>query len=80
MAKRAAVGRPRHNSTDPARGKVAPERLAKLERAVKAAIGLRRYIEDIAPEANMKMLSVPREAVEKFDAIMIELITEKGKS
>ncbi len=74
--KRAAV-KPKHNSTDPAGGKVAPDRLAKLERAVKAAIGLRRYIEDIAPEANMKMLSVPREAVEKFDAIIAQLTGER---
>ncbi len=46
-------------------------RLEKLERAVKAAIWLRKQFEDIS-EAT-RMLSVPREAVDRFDQVMKEL-------
>lgn len=48
-----------------------PERIAKLERAVKAGMALRKVMEDIAPAS--RMLSVPREAVVKYDEVMKEL-------
>lgn len=51
-------------------------RVAKLERAVRAGIALRKAMEDLRPF--MKMLSVPRAAVEQYDAI-IEELSDNGK-
>jgi hypothetical protein len=53
------------------------ERVEKLETAVRAALRLRRAIEDVSPI--LQTLAVPRAAVEQFDAIMLQLRKEKGK-
>lgn len=49
----------------------ASERIEKLERAVKAGLWLRKQIDDPVPFS--KMLMVPREAVERYDAAIKEL-------
>ena len=52
------------------------ERFKRFTIAVKAALALRAAFEEIAPYH--KMMSVPREAVSKFDAVIDDL--KKGVS
>ena len=74
VVKGATVG-PLHVAVNPPVGVVPPDRTAKLEKAVRAAIGLRKSFVDDGPHT--QYLSAPRATVERFDAVIEELKSGK---